>query len=80
MNSDDINKGDMVEEICSVEITQGIVIKGEDARLEKLDRASIPSVKIQAIDESNNCKHTQDRINMRLFFKVIDGTQPDAER
>ena len=70
-NSDDMAQEDVGEEICFVEITQGKVIEGEDARIEKPDKASIPLVRVQAIDESKNYKHTQDKINMCLFLKVL---------
>ena len=52
MNSDDMNQGDMVEEICSVGITQGKVIKGEYTRIEKPDRASIPLVKFRPLTKA----------------------------
>ena len=37
-------------------------------------------VKIQAIGRSKSCKPTQNKINMRLFFKVNNGIEPDTER
>ena len=45
-NSNDTFPVDTGEKICSDEISQGKVIEGEDARLRKPDKASIPLVKI----------------------------------
>ena len=80
MDSADINQGDMGKEICPVGITQGKVFEGEYNRIEKPDRTSIPVVNIQAIDEIENCKHIQEKINMHSFLKVIDGIQTGTEK
>ena len=73
MNSDDMKQEDMVEEICSVDITQGKVITGKYTRIEKPDRASILLVNTQAIDEIENYKHTLEEIDTRSFLSGIVG-------
>ena len=79
MNSDDMNQGDMVGEVCSVGIIQGKVIQGKHTRIEKPDRVYNPLVDILAIDKIENFKHTQEEINMRSFLKVIDAERSATE-
>ena len=78
-NSNDASLVDTGEKTCSDEISQGKAVEGEDTGLQESDKASIPLVKIQALDKSKSHKPTQNEINVQLFLKVNNEIETDTE-